>query len=130
MGTAKPMPTKSVWSLGLARPVTMPTTWPALLSSGPPELPGLTAASNWMRCSSLRVALDGDRAVEGRHDAGGERVGEAERVAHGEDGRPDLHAAAEHGGHDGVGQPLRAQGRDVALGGAARRWWRRHWCRR
>ena len=27
----------------------MPTTWPPRSSSGPPELPGLTAASNWMR---------------------------------------------------------------------------------
>ena len=27
----------------------MPTTSPAALSSGPPELPGFTAASNWIR---------------------------------------------------------------------------------
>jgi hypothetical protein len=27
----------------------MPTTWPSRLSSGPPELPGLTAASTWIR---------------------------------------------------------------------------------
>jgi hypothetical protein len=29
--------------------VTMPTTSPAAFSSGPPELPGFTAASNWIR---------------------------------------------------------------------------------
>ena len=57
IGTAKPMPTKKPCSDGLARAVTMPTTWPARLSSGPPELPGLTAASNWMRPSgSVRPA--------------------------------------------------------------------------
>ena len=32
--------------------VFMPTTWPAALTSGPPELPGLMAASVWMRPSS------------------------------------------------------------------------------
>ena len=31
----------------------MPTTWPSRLSSGPPELPGLTAASNWIRPLSV-----------------------------------------------------------------------------
>src|SRR5205085_2783984 len=44
MGTAKPMPTLSSLPDGLARPVTMPITWPFVLSSGPPELPGLTGA--------------------------------------------------------------------------------------
>jgi hypothetical protein len=29
--------------------VTMPTTSPSMVTSGPPELPGLAAASNWMR---------------------------------------------------------------------------------
>ncbi len=53
MGTANPIPTKKPCWLGFARPVTIPTTWPALLSSGPPELPGFTAASNWIRCSSF-----------------------------------------------------------------------------
>jgi hypothetical protein len=46
MGTAKPMPMKKFCSVGLASPVTMPTTCAARLSRGPPELPGLTAASN------------------------------------------------------------------------------------
>jgi hypothetical protein len=31
----------------------MPMTWPALLTSGPPELPGLMAASVWMRFRSV-----------------------------------------------------------------------------
>src|SRR5207248_2085432 len=44
IGTAKPTPMKTSWLVGLARPVTMPITWPRRLSSGPPELPGLTAA--------------------------------------------------------------------------------------
>ena len=90
IGTAKPMPTKRLWSVGLASPVTMPTTWPALLSSGPPELPGLTAASIWMRCSSLRLPVDAHRPFERRDDPGRERVDEPERVADGEDRRPDL----------------------------------------
>ena len=48
MGTAKPMPMKTVSVVGLARPTTMPTTSPSRFSSGPPELPGFTAASNWI----------------------------------------------------------------------------------
>ena len=48
IGTAKPMPTLppppvpvSIWEL-------MPMTRPAASISGPPELPGLIAASVWM----------------------------------------------------------------------------------
>ena len=36
-------------SVGLMRAVTMPTTRPSRSSNGPPELPGFTAASIWMR---------------------------------------------------------------------------------
>src|SRR5207302_3328342 len=46
--TAKPRPLKTGKPLGLAIAVTMPMTSPLLLNSGPPELPGLAAASNWM----------------------------------------------------------------------------------
>ena len=35
--------------VGLISAVTIPTTWPSRLTSGPPELPGLTAASTWIR---------------------------------------------------------------------------------
>ena len=31
--------------------VLMPTTWPNMLNSGPPELPRLMAASVWMKSS-------------------------------------------------------------------------------
>jgi hypothetical protein len=59
------------WSIGMAKPtpmlpddcpltlalaVVMPTTWPAPLISGPPELPGLMAASVWMASSSVSLA--------------------------------------------------------------------------
>ncbi len=50
MGMAKPMPAD--WSAPLlAIRVVMPMTSPRELSSGPPELPGLTAASVWMASS-------------------------------------------------------------------------------
>jgi len=35
--------------VGLTSAVTMPTTRPFRSSSGPPEFPGLTAASTWIR---------------------------------------------------------------------------------
>ena len=44
IGMAKPMPL-----LSAAIAVLMPTTLPPASSSGPPELPGLMAASVWMR---------------------------------------------------------------------------------
>ena len=50
IGMAKPMPL-----LSAAIAVLMPTTWPPASSSGPPELPGLIAASVWMRL--LRFVL-------------------------------------------------------------------------
>ncbi len=49
MGTAKPMPMNTCCSVGLRIAVTMPTTAPSAVTSGPPELPGLAAASNWIR---------------------------------------------------------------------------------
>ena len=71
------MPLESV-----ATAVLMPTTAPEASTSGPPELPGLIAASVWMRfeirlpSSSVIVA-----ALAGHDAAGdGERVG-AERAA-------------------------------------------------
>ena len=53
MGMAKPMP--ELWSAPFeAIMVLMPMTSPRELSSGPPELPGLMAASVWMASSMAR----------------------------------------------------------------------------
>ena len=41
------MPSVAIWS-------TMPTTSPEALSSGPPELPGLSAASVWIACATVK----------------------------------------------------------------------------
>ena len=49
MGMAKPMP----WALP-ATAVLTPMTWPSESSSAPPELPGLMAASVWIRLRRLR----------------------------------------------------------------------------
>ena len=56
IGMAKPMPL-----LSAAIAVLMPTTLPSASSSGPPELPGLIAASVWMRllrCWSPSVVIE------------------------------------------------------------------------
>ena len=55
-GIAKPMPTLPAWPPAVVEPVDSiceltPITWPAALNSGPPELPGLIAASVWMTSS-------------------------------------------------------------------------------
>ena len=44
-----------VVAAGSAMETTMPMTSPLALSSGPPELPGLTAASNWIRPENCAV---------------------------------------------------------------------------
>ena len=49
LGTAKPMPMYPPERLAMA--VLMPMTSPRRLTSGPPELPGLMAASVWMKSS-------------------------------------------------------------------------------
>ena len=49
MGMAKPMPTLPADSVKMTE--LMPTTSPRMLSSGPPLLPGLMAASVWMKLS-------------------------------------------------------------------------------
>ena len=54
MGTAKPMPTKKRWSVGFRIAGDDADDLASAVTSGPPELPGLTAASNWMRLVSRR----------------------------------------------------------------------------
>ena len=62
----------------------MPTTSPWAFTNGPPELPGLMAASVWMNCpglcgsSAVRI-----RAVQRAYDAAGDRKPETEGVAEG-----------------------------------------------
>src|SRR3972149_8873333 len=48
MATAKATPTFTFSPVGFSRRVLMPITSPWQLSSGPPELPGGTAASGWV----------------------------------------------------------------------------------
>ncbi len=49
MGMAKPMPTEPPDREKIA--VLIPTTAPRLFTSGPPEFPGFTEASVWMKLS-------------------------------------------------------------------------------
>ena len=92
--------------------VLMPTTSPFVLTSAPPELPGLIAASVWIapaivaagwralvlalaeRVLRLRVGRLVDGAVERADDAGGDRAVQAERAADGEDRVADLQRVA------------------------------------
>ena len=61
--------------------VLMPTTSPAAVTSGPPEFPGLSAASVWMTLSISRPGARAQRAAERADDPGGDRALKAERVA-------------------------------------------------
>ncbi len=64
IGMAKPMP----WAPS-ATAVFIPMTSPEILTSGPPELPGLMAASVWKRFVSCSVAPPPSPAVIGRPQA-------------------------------------------------------------
>src|SRR6266550_5200058 len=52
--TANPTPLNDGCPVGFTSPVTIPTTSPSRFTSGPPEDPGFTAASNWMSPASVR----------------------------------------------------------------------------
>ena len=56
IGIAKPMPMFPWRWPSVMMAVFMPITSPRMLSSGPPELPGLIAASVWITCAWRRLA--------------------------------------------------------------------------
>ncbi len=85
-GMAKPMPCEPPEREKIA--VLMPITRPAPSISAPPELPGLIAASVWMK--KLVVGDAGLGAGERRDDALRHRLADAERVADGEHDVADL----------------------------------------
>ena len=58
----------------------MPMTSPRESTSGPPELPGLRAASVWMTLSISAAAGARSAAAQGADDAGGDGELEAERL--------------------------------------------------
>ena len=94
----------------------MPMTSPFMLTSGPPELPGLIAASVWRKswfstsCELVHVP------APGADDPLADRVGQAERAAQGQDPGADRRvvAVAEPGGGQVVAAEL--QHGDVGLG--------------
>jgi len=61
-------------------------------SSGPPELPWLTAASVWMTSSIVNPAGCGDASLLGGDDAGGDRVLKPQRISQGEHRAAHAHA--------------------------------------
>ena len=97
----------------------MPTTSPSALTSGPPELPGLAAASNWMRLlHALLAFLREDSRARPETTPERDRRADAERKAD----RDHLVAGAKVGGraqrrrHEVVGQDARPDDREVVLG--------------
>ena len=77
---AKPTPWLPPERLKMA--VLMPISRPSMSTSAPPELPGLMAASVWMK---VLVILDAHvAAVLGADDAGRDRLADAEGIADGQ----------------------------------------------
>ena len=78
IGIAKQIPCAE-WMIA----VLMPITRPRLSSSGPPLLPGLSAASVWITLSTRWPVMLRKRAAQRADHAGGHRRVEAERAADG-----------------------------------------------
>jgi hypothetical protein len=84
IGIAKPipmLPSEPVSPVEIAE--LTPTTWPCAFSSGPPELPWLSAASVWMTRSNGRALRGRQRAVERADDPERDAAVESERVPDG-----------------------------------------------
>ena len=138
IGIAKPTPMLPAWSSPVMPPVVAmaeltPTTWPSRLTSGPPELPGLIAASVWtalMYDDSLGRVAGGDRSLQRADDAGGHRGREAERRTDRDDGVADAQrlGLAQGGGLHVLGL-VAVEHREVVDRAAARRRWLRSGCR-
>ena len=79
LGIAKPTPSLPPDSLSICE--LTPITLPLASSSGPPELPWLIAASVWIAFVIGWLSGDWIGAAGRADDAGGERVGQAERAA-------------------------------------------------
>ena len=93
--------------------VLIPITSPLRFTRGPPLLPGLMAASVWMKFSSLG---DADPAALGTDDPGRHRSFQAEGMPYGQDPVADLDgvAVAEPGRRELVG-PLNSHHGQVGL---------------
>ena len=93
--SAKPMPTlPSEPSPPVSICELTPITWPSALSSGPPELPGLIAASVWIASSIWKPLGAWIARPRAGHDAGRLGAVEAERVADRDDRVTDAHECA------------------------------------
>jgi hypothetical protein len=84
--------------------VLTPITCPRELSSGPPELPGLSEASVWITSGIRPPGAGAHAAPERAHDAGRDGVLEAERIADrdGDLAAPHVGRAAQRRGHQGA----------------------------
>ena len=108
IGIAKPRPSALV-----ATAVLIPMTLPVPSRSGPPLLPGLIAASVWMRPLSVDwrargLVGHGDLSVEPGDDAAGDGLGvRAERAADRDGGLADLEGGRVADGHRPQARRLR-----------------------
>ena len=73
-GIAKPSPIEPLWASGESAPRVAiaeltPTSWPLMLTSAPPELPGLIAASVWIASSTVFWLPDSPVVDTGRFSA-------------------------------------------------------------
>ncbi len=112
LATAKQMPCAPMMIA-----VLMPTTSPCEATSGPPELPGLSAASVWITSSIRRPDLRAQRTAERGDHARGDGRFKAERIADRDHelAAPQRLGIAERGGRQ-VARGIGAQQRQIGVG--------------
>ena len=89
LGMAKPMPTEA--PVGETITELTPITWPSMLNTGPPELPGLIGASS---CRKLSNGPEPRSRPSAEMMPTVHRSAQAERIAGGQDPVADLDLAA------------------------------------
>jgi hypothetical protein len=114
IGTANPIPANASSFPGAAIDTTTPMTIPWAFRSGPPELPGLTAASN-LDQPGQRARFGLSLAVQTGNDPGRRAVPQPQRVADGHHIRADGDTPAEGCGDHNLGELPRNQRGDVNL---------------
>ena len=132
IGIAKPMPTLPLPPPPVSICELIPITWPSASISGPPELPGLIAASVWITLRDREAVGGLDLALQRRDDAAGDGAVEAERVAD-RDHRVadfDLRGVAQRQRVQLVGGGVDFEQGDVGGRVGADHLGRRRWCRR
>ena len=104
IGTAKPRPTKNFSLRRIGQRRDDPDDLPGTVQQWPARVAGVDCGVELDEAFQRPPAAIGTVRSKSGHHAGGERIGESERVPGGVHVVTDLHTTAQHRGHDDAGQ--------------------------